>query len=150
MNHFEQELRRVLGRCASMDEQEYTGRVCYGRLNDSVVVKAEFVTLGHADQYEAIRVSLVNRREGQIDSNTLRFGDLLGKKRVSNPNFSEGIVPYIRLNSQGNPEWYVYKPTAEDYGRIAEAVDGYLGMFQEPGMEQRQADSPRQPGMRQY
>lgn len=44
-------------------------------------------------------MTLLNRREGEIDSSLLRFRDLWGMKKVSNPNFREGVSPHLWLNN---------------------------------------------------
>ena len=60
-----------------------------------------------------------------MDVNILRFGDLLGKKKVSNPNFSDGILPHL-WDDYGKVDWYVYQPTQADYRLLAGTVDEYL------------------------
>lgn len=76
-----------------------------------------------------MKVTLLNRKEGPIDSLLLRFSEVLGRKQTTNPNFREGISPHIWKN--GNDfAWYVYQPTAADYKTLADAVGSYTSMFQ--------------------
>lgn len=137
MNFYEQELRKIVD--PHFPDATYVGRVCYVPLGEKLRAKVQFVTCGYADRYEAMRISIFNRHEGEVDANLLRFGDMLGVKQVSNPNFPKGVRPYIWAD--GNRiNWYVYKPSAEDYDLLGQSVQAYLGIFQ----EQRQTDAPSQ------
>ena len=136
MTVFEQELKKLFDHDSVFADSRIVGNVCYGRLNEDVRVKARFVTCGYADHYEALKVTLLNRREGEIDSMLLRFRDVLGVKQVSNPNFSEGLAPYLWVN-RGEASWYVYQPTKADYQKLGEAVQTYLDVFQEPVQSQQ-------------
>jgi hypothetical protein len=140
MNFFEQELRKIIDFCAPLSDVRYTGRVCVGRLSDSVNAKIHFVTTGISDHYTALDVAIINRNEGKIDATLLRFYDILGKKAVENPNFREGISPYFWIY-QGKVDWYVYHPTTADYKQIAAVLSDYLEVYQDldKGREKEQA-----------
>lgn len=129
MNYFEQELKKIIAQCAIVGRASYVGRSCFVSLAPDIRAKLEFITLGHADHYEALRMTILNRRDGPVDRSVIRFSDLFGKKQVSNPNFREGVVPYI-WGDRGKHDWYVYRPTLNDYRQLAEAVDEYLQVFQ--------------------
>ena len=126
---FEKEMKKLFRQGLDLPETIFAGRVCDGKLNEDVRVRMEFATEGVSDQYSALKVTLLNRREGPVDSLLLRFADVLGKKQTTNPNFREGIVPHIWKN--GNDfAWYVYQPMAADYKTLADAVGSYTSMFQ--------------------
>lgn len=74
-------------------------------------------------------MTMLNRTEGAIDNNVLKFKGIWGCKAVNNPNFKEGIVPYIWDN--GDNTWYVYKPNQKDYQILAAEIDQYIELFQE-------------------
>lgn len=141
MNFFAQELKKIVG--ATHPDATYAGRACFVRLSETNRARLEFVTLGYADKYEALKVTVLNRTDGPVDSLILRLGDLLGKRQVSNPNFRDGIIPYI-WGDGARTDWYVYQPGAADYKTLGAAADEYLEVFQEP----RQAQTA-QPGMGQ-
>jgi hypothetical protein len=138
MNYFEQELRRLFGNDAAISDKRFVGRAFFGKLTDNLRVRVEFVTLGTADKYEAIKATIINRNDGPVDALTLRFSDLLGKKMVSNPNFRNGIAPYIWKYGD-KIEWYVYKPTKADYDQISESLNDYFNVFREPTQEMEQS-----------
>lgn len=133
---FEQELRRLFEKNTAFSDARFVGNTCYGRLNEDVRIKARFVTCGYADNYEALKVTLINRREGEIDSTLLRFRDLWGMKKVSNPNFRDGVSPHLWV-SNGKLEWYAYQPNEADRQALKTAVHTYLDAFREPVQDQQ-------------
>ena len=136
MDFFEKELRKIVG--SAYPDAKYVGRAAYVGLGEGSRAKFEFVTLGHAGHYEAIRGKIINPRDGEIDVNVMRFSDVLGKKQAATPNFRGGIVPYI-WTCDGESEWYVYKPTQADYGLLTKNVSDYASIFQEVGQEAGQS-----------
>jgi hypothetical protein len=136
MNFFEHELRKLVGQSNALADPRYIGRACYGRVSDSIRAKLQFVTMGHADHYEALQMTLINNTEGEIDRSLIRFRDLWGQKPSSNPNFPDGVYPHV-WTYQGKSEWYVYKPDPADYEMLADSMDEYLELFSED-MEQGQ------------
>lgn len=129
MNTFERELSKVFTDCKSIDNPTFVGSACYGDVAPDLKAKIQFVTMGRADYYEALRITMLNRTEGQVDVVTMRLSDLLGKKRTA--NFPEGVYPYI-YKYRDEVEWYAYQPTPADYKIIREAVASYLDVFCQP------------------
>ncbi len=142
MTTFENELRKLFDHNAVFADTRFIGRTCYGKISGNICVRAEFITLSYADKYEALKISLINRTEGVIDSTILRFSEVLGKKQVTNPNFKEGVSPHI-WKYQDELEWYVYKPTPSDFEKLANEVDNYLEVFREPVHEMSQGMTPQ-------
>lgn len=131
MTFFEQELKKITDHSAWLMDTRFIGNTCYGRVTDDIRAKINFVCPRCADTYTALRITMLNRIEGRIDSVDVAFRDLWGIKKTNNPNFVEGISPYI-WSHNGEAEWYVYHPISSDYRLLAQAVDGYLELFQEP------------------
>ena len=130
MTFYERELRKIIG--GKYPDATYVGRACYVRLSDTNRAKIQFVTGIVADQYNAIRVTILNCSEGQVDVLLLRFSDLLGIKHTSNPNFRNGINPHI-WDCDGRVDWYVYYPNQHDYEVLSDAVSDYLDVFKDKG-----------------
>ena len=57
-NFFEQELRKLFADGTIIRDPVFVGRACLGSLDRNRQVRAEFVTLGHADHYAALRLTL--------------------------------------------------------------------------------------------
>ena len=128
MTFYEQELRKIVGE--RYPGVTYVGRACYVRLDEMNRAKIQFVTTGIANQYSALRLTVLNRQEGDVDNLLLRFSDLFGKKMVNNPNFRDGVIPHI-WDDYGKVSWYVYHPTRQDYEVLSDAVVNYLEVFQD-------------------
>ena len=137
MTKFEQELRKLFDHDKLFSNTQFVGNVCYGRLTDQIRVKINFQTGMIANQYDRLKITMLNRNEGPIDSLVIRFKDLWGAKPVSNPNFKEGVYPHL-WDYNGKVDWYVYHPTEKDYQKLSEATENYLNVFREPEQQQQQ------------
>ena len=105
----------------------------------------EFVTLGVSNHYAGIKASVINRKEGVVDSILLRFSDIWGKPKVSNPNFKEGVNPHIWTDN-GKSDWYVFYPVAAEYRKAADTLENYLSIFQDVSMTQESQNCTMQMG----
>lgn len=123
----------------------FEGRKCIGNamyipLGENNRLKIFFTTLGYADHYEALSISAVDKNNGVIDKTTIKFADIWGKRQVSNPNFKDGITPYVW--KYGNDvNWYVYTPTPRDMEVLAEQISDYAELFMEQSMEMKKNDA---------
>ena len=145
MNFFESELKKIMGNSDILKDQKFVGRMCYGTIGGDLRARIEFVTLGVSDHYAGLKAAIINRKEGVVDSVLLRFTDIWGKPKVSNPNFKEGVNPHIWTDS-GKSEWYVFHPSAADYQKVADTVENYLSIFQDMSMTQESQDCTMQMG----
>lgn len=145
MNFFESELKKIIGNSHILKDQKYVGRVCYGTVSEDLRAKIEFVTLGVNDHYAGLKASVINRKEGVVDSILLRFTDIWGKPKVSNPNFKEGVNPHIWTDN-GKSKWYVFHPGPADYQKVADTMENYLSVFQDMAMTQESQDCTMQVG----
>ena len=68
MNFFESELKKIMDNSSILKDQKYVGRICYGTINDNLRARVEFVTLGVSDHYAGLKTSIINRKEGVVDS----------------------------------------------------------------------------------
>lgn len=128
---FEKELRKLFDNDAMFDDAKFVGRRCYGRLDGDIRVRAEFISTHISSQYDALKINLINRKEGIVDSVLLRLDDVFGVKSVSNPNYREGISPHLWQNGS-DLVWYVYQPTPADFELLSERIDDYLEVFRDP------------------
>ncbi len=141
-NFFERELGRVFGDGQVIRDPTYSGRACLGTLGKDLRVRAQFITSGYADHYDSLKITVLNRTDGPVDTLVLKLKDLLGMKPVpGNPYFPNGVAPHIWLD-QGKPEWYAFQPTAADYDTIRQAAKQYLDVFRDRQQEHAQ-DGPK-------
>ena len=142
MTVYESELRKLFENSDLMDRHRFSGRVCVGELGKDLRVRAEFLSTCVANQYDAIRLTVLNRTEGVVDRTTLRFKDVWGKKPVpGNPNFRSGVLAHL-WDDRGDVDWYAYHPSAADYDSLRQAIGQYLSMFRERTPEWAQ-DGPK-------
>ena len=145
MNFFESELKKIMGDSAILKDQKYVGRMCYGTIGGDLRARVEFVTLGVSNHYAGIKASVIKRKEGEVDSILLRFSDIWGKPKVSNPNFKEGVNPHIWTDN-GKSDWYVFYPGAAEYRKAADTLENYLSIFQDVSMTQESQNRTMQMG----
>ena len=88
MTKFEQELRKLFDHDKLFSDVRFVGNTCYGRLTDQIRVKVSFQTGIVADRYDRLKITLLNRNEGPIDSLVLRFYDFWGVMAVD-------YIPYF-------------------------------------------------------
>jgi len=139
-NFFEQELRKLFEDGEIIDDPRFMGRICMGALGGDLRVRAEFVTMGYADNYEALRLTVLKRTDGEIDKINLRIGEVMGSKKI--PSRAEEVKPYI-WTYRGTPEWYAYQPAPADYQALRQASANYLDMFRERVPERTQPTPTR-------
>ena len=131
MNFFEQELRKIV---RPIDpEAVYVGSACYLRLGGMNRAKLQIAAGTVADEYDRLRIKILNRQEGEIDILLLRFADLIGQRKSN---------PYI-WTYRGKTEWYAGQPNERDYRALTDAVRRYIDLFRDPVHDQTEADSPR-------
>ena len=68
MTVYEQELRKLFEHSDLVDRPQFSGRVCVGDLGKDLRVRAEFLSTHISSQYDAIRLTVLNR--------TARFSDI--------------------------------------------------------------------------
>lgn len=126
MNFFESELRKIVKNCDNIHSPKYIGKACTFRMDGGLTGKIEISTGIMADHYDRLKIKVMNRSEGVIDSQVVNFEDILGKKQT---NYGEKISTYICNYSKGDYAWYGMSLNPKDYTAIAETVNGYLDNF---------------------
>lgn len=139
MNFFENELKKIFSGSTLLEDTSYVGRSCYGYLGRDLRVRAEFIAPRTVDHYDTLKVSILNRTNGVVDTASLRLQDVWGTKPVpDNPNFPNGVNPYIWVYRE-KADWYAYYPTGADYETIRKAVGNYLNVFRPRENEQEKS-----------
>lgn len=118
MNFFEQQLRNIFG---ESDNIKYIGRSCYIGLDNDTKIKASFVTGIAAKQYNALRLEVLNRKDGCVDRMTLRFEDYFTRSA------KQGNLPHLWEND-GKTMWYG-TPFGSELAALSEAANEYVECF---------------------
>ena len=129
---YEQELRKLFGDSDIIHDAKICGKTLLGKIDDELRVKLQFVYTGTRDHYNALRLKIINRTDGEVDAETFKFSDILG----GNPAYASN--PFARdihiWEYRGKAQWYGYQPTPADFHKIADTVNDYISMYQEEGM----------------
>ena len=67
MNPFGQELRKILTQCKTNGPVSFAGRSAYIQLDPELRARLEFISLNIANQYNALKLTVLNRTEGAVD-----------------------------------------------------------------------------------
>ena len=129
---FEKELHKIFDGIDSLDNKKYVGRAIYANIDKDVKFKAEIISLNTYQHYDALRIRILRRDEGEVDANTIRFKDAWGIKAGNGPG---GVSPHLWI-SNGKLEWYSYIPTPRDLEILADQVTDYVEIFQDQDMSQ--------------
>ncbi len=125
MTFFERELRRMFEDTDIIQEPKISGKTLLGKLDDDLRIKLSFVTTGVAKHYDAIKLSIINRTDGLVDSEVFKFGDIIGEQRL---NDGSKINPYI-WDYDGTLDWY-QAISISDKAQIADTILDYAEMYQ--------------------
>ena len=133
MNFYEQEMRKMFENKQSITDKVFVGKTMIAKLDDSKILKLEFTTSIEANKYTAIMVSIINRNEGVVDRETIKFSDVIGMYKRGN-GYDE-ICPHM-WEYRGEAEWYtkISNPQKEE---IANKVMEYASMYQDVGIGHR-------------
>ena len=141
MNFFEQELTKVVSHSRVLKNGKCVARAFFGEIGEDIRAKIEFATLGTKDKYEGVRITILNRKEGVVDSAVLRLRDVWGMQRAG--QMVREVEPHI-WTYDGNSEWYGFTPKSTDYDKLTESVDKYLSVFGDMAIDTQMSENAMQ------
>lgn len=125
MTFFEKELHRLFDDSERISEDTvFAGKTMITKIGEDLRAKVQFVSTNIAAQYDALRLTIINRHEGAVDTETFKFKDIIGMKGER--------APHIWADGQ-RVDWYIYHPTAYDYNLISDVVEDYISMYADQG-----------------
>ena len=125
MTFFEKELHRLFDESERISaDTVFSGKTMITKIGDDLRAKIQFVNLNVLDHFDALKLTIINRHEGTVDSETFKFSDIIGIKGE--------ISPHIWQNG-ARIAWYGYQPTAYDYNLISDAIEDYISMYADQG-----------------
>ena len=95
-------MKWILGNQPEFQDAKYVGRACFVPLVDGTRIKAELITRGTHEKYEALKLTAMNKAEGQIDATILEFKDYFAAQKGSTAG---AFTPHIWIYRE-KPEWY--------------------------------------------
>jgi len=128
MTFYEKELKKIFGDSDLLTADTVSsGKTMISKIGAELRAKIQFVTSGHANHYDALKVSIIKRNEGVVDEQRFKFSDIIG--------IHDEVSPHIWEYSATDIKWYRYHPTGIDYDDIQGAVEGYISMFADESMD---------------
>ncbi len=140
-NFYEKELRKIFGNDDVFSNTKYISGVCYGELDNDLKVKCQLETSYIAKERDLVEISIINRKEGVVDTHKINFLDVWGAFPVpDNPNFPDGIAPHIWTYDY-KTEWYGIAPQKHHYEMLRETIKSYIDIFRDKSLEREQKPS---------
>ena len=124
MNFYEKQLKRIF---PDFDTQSgdtiFAGKSMLSVISDDLRAKVEFMTGRVAGQYEGLLLSIINKNEGIIDSQSFMFYEIIGMKGPKKDQ-----KPHV-WDDNGKPDWFVYEPTDAELESIGSKVEEYVWLY---------------------
>ena len=125
-NFYETLLKRMLRDSELLSADTiFSGKTMISKIGDDLRAKVEFVTAGIHKNYEGLNTSIINRKEGVVDSHTIMFYEVMGLKNGQRPHIWE---------SDGKANWFVYTPSPKEIDTIATKIEDYISMYADQEM----------------
>lgn len=128
MNFYERLMQKLFGNC--FEEICYNNTTCLAKIGDGLWAKLQLAVKRKVHLYDpiyfgGIRLEVIDRINGRIDSTIFDFTAILGAKYDS----SNRYVPIKLADNYQPPYWCDYTPTEEELDLIKDKVLEYIGMF---------------------
>ena len=124
MNFYEQQLKSMFPELDTKSgDTVFAGKAMLSVISDDLRAKVEFVTGRVAGQYEGLRLSIINKNEGVIDSQSFMFHEIIGMKGSARDR-----KPHV-WDDNGNANWFGYVPTTSELTKIGSKVEDYIWMY---------------------
>ena len=123
-NFYERQLKRMFGDSKVLPaDKVFAGKAMVSRIGENLRAKVEFVTARVSGQYEGLKLSIINTKEGVIDSQTFMFHEIIGLKGTARDR-----KPHI-WDDNGKASWFCYEPTPSEFENITSKVEDYIEMY---------------------
>ena len=123
-NFYERQLKRMFGDSEVLSaDTVFAGKAMVSKISADLRAKIEFVTARVSGQYEGLKLSIINKNEGLIDSQTFMFHEIIGLKGTARDR-----KPHV-WDDNGKASWFGYEPTASEFENIASKVEDYVEMY---------------------
>lgn len=129
-----EEIKKILENKISMREVRYIGRTCFGKIDENLRGKIELTKGPLENGFSRIQISVLERTNGLVDQMTFLISDVTGLKQ----DMDHDKLVYPVLSTYEDWSGWNCNMTEGDYQNIAEAINGYLELFQSEELHQGQ------------
>lgn len=95
-----------------------------GVVETDLIAKITVCDKSCRNNYDIIRIDIINRVMGKVDTHDINFGSLWGIKTIR-PGFC--VSPHIWVDKE--EEWYAWKPNDSDLKVLHDAIKAYIDVF---------------------
>ena len=139
-NFYERQLKRMFSDIGSQStDTVFAGKAMLSKISDDLRAKVEFVTGRMASQYEGLKLSIIHKNEGIIDSQSFMFHEIIGLKGAARDR-----RPHV-WDDNGKAAWFGYEPTTTELETIGSKVEDYISMYAD--LELTESNGMRMGGM---
>ena len=139
-NFYERQLKRMFSDIGSQStDTVFAGKAMLSKISDDLRAKVEFVTGRMASQYEGLKLSIIHKNEGIIDSQSFMFHEIIGLKGAARDR-----RPHV-WDDNGKAAWFGYEPTTAELETIGSKVEDYISMYAD--LELTESNGMRMGGM---
>lgn len=132
MSFYETELKKMIRGIPFIQSHTLAGKSILGKLDRDLRVKISLVTTGIAEHYDALKVHIINRTEGEVDIQLVKFRDILSNGKY-----------IVIVEGRDGPTWGLNNPLQSDYIKINQFLHNYLSYF---APEQEPEETPEMTG----
>lgn len=119
-------MEEMLLKRVALTDKKICGDTIIGRINENINAKLTIIENGYANHFSAIRLTIINKKTGDIDKQIFKFLDVWGKKPLT---ASADGGAYI-WRYYDDIDWYGYRPTIAEYNKLAEVINDYISLYQ--------------------
>lgn len=126
MNTYEREMRMMFEGNNIIKNPLIVGRTLIGTLDDDLRIKLQIIASEVKDNFDTIRAVIINRTDGEVDSQNFVFADIIGMQKLKNG--SGYVAPHMWGHNTPSGAWYI-PPTIEQKAQIGDTVLQYAEIY---------------------
>ena len=119
-NFYEEQLKKMFATNSVLTNMVFCDKVAIGRIDNDLRAKIEFISTAISGQYNALKLSIINRKDGVVDCKVFKFYEVIGVKN--------NVSPHV-WDSDGESRWYIYTPSMSELMSIATKVNDYIEVY---------------------
>lgn len=125
---FAAELQRIFKGTRLLKDFRSIGDVAYGRLNERLTVKIQFVAREKRSEFDAVSVTVLNETKGVVDTCIIGLETVWGLQNL----YGHMKSPFLWRdynNRNFRLEWYDWKPQEQHMRTLFETIKQYLALW---------------------
>ena len=122
MSIFSELLQKVAGDL--VESPVIQDKTLIGTIDADLRAKVIVIDKSCRDNYDTIRINIINRVEGKVDTHDITFETLWGVKKIRSDFY---VSPHIW--TYRDDEWYAWEPDDLDLKDLHDTIKAYIDVF---------------------